>query len=318
MLSRFASSASKIIKSSPAIRMSSVRNMSLNARQESNKQWGEFLSEMQQFRDASRKTNVNYGYTVGALALAGGGALYYYSGTKADIGTDNVQKRIRDTYGYVLGGLGLTAVSSAVLFKTPIVRKIIQGNQWGVLAGSLCAIFPFMIGMHVLKDHPESTVARHVSWAGFNIALAATLTPIGFLGGPLIAQAALTTGGIMGGLSLAAVSMPYDSYRPYYSYLGIGLGGMVAAGIGYMIFPIPALYNFVTYGGLVLFSGLTVADTQKLIDNAKNIQDFDPMTESLSLYLDAINMFIRIADILYKAQAGSTGKKKLTDDKKID
>jgi FtsH-binding integral membrane protein len=45
------------------------------------------------------------------------------------------------------------------------------------------------------------------------------------------------------------------------------------------------------YGGVALFSLFVLYDTQKLIHCAKTKATFDPINESLGLYLDAINLF---------------------------
>lgn len=39
-------------------------------------------------------------------------------------------------------------------------------------------------------------------------------------------------------------------------------------------------------------------DTQKIVHKAENDNEFDPINESLEIYLDAINIFIRIVSIL--------------------
>ena len=58
-----------------------------------------------------------------------------------------------------------------------------------------------------------------------------------------------------------------------------------------MFWPSPALMNIYMYGGLVLFGGFVLYDTQKIVFNAKRKAVYDPLNESLSIYLDAINIF---------------------------
>jgi FtsH-binding integral membrane protein len=54
------------------------------------------------------------------------------------------------------------------------------------------------------------------------------------------------------------------------------------------------------YGGVALFSGFVLYDTNKLVDRARALPVgyFDPASESVGIYLDAINLFVRIAQIL--------------------
>lgn len=56
--------------------------------------------------------------------------------------------------------------------------------------------------------------------------------------------------------------------------------------------------NIQLYGGLALFSAYVLYDTQKIMYNAKTMKIYDPINNSIGVYLDAINIFIRFAQIL--------------------
>jgi growth hormone-inducible transmembrane protein len=60
-----------------------------------------------------------------------------------------------------------------------------------------------------------------------------------------------------------------------------------------MFWPSQALFNIWLYGGLLLFSAFTLYDVQKIIHNAKSKASWDPVNESLGIYLDAIILFER-------------------------
>ena len=71
------------------------------------------------------------------------------------------------------------------------------------------------------------------------------------------------------------------------------------------------LYSIALYGGLVLFSGFLLYDTQKIIKRAEThppngygVKRFDPVNSSISIYMDTINIFIRIAQILAMGGGG--------------
>jgi len=53
------------------------------------------------------------------------------------------------------------------------------------------------------------------------------------------------------------------------------------------------LFNIWLYGGLLLFSAFVLYDVQKLIHNAKTKPFYDPINESLGIYLDSIMLFER-------------------------
>jgi len=90
--------------------------------------------------------------------------------------------------------------------------------------------------------------------------------------------------------------------------LAIGLGGVFAASIGSMFLPPTTvlgagLYSIALYGGLVIFSGFLLYDTQRIVRAAEthspySSRRFDPVNASISIYMDTINIFIRMATIL--------------------
>ena len=64
------------------------------------------------------------------------------------------------------------------------------------------------------------------------------------------------------------------------------------------------LYSVAIYGGLILFGAFLLYDTQKIIHRAERhpvgygAAPFDPVNASMGIYMDTINIFIRIASIL--------------------
>lgn len=67
------------------------------------------------------------------------------------------------------------------------------------------------------------------------------------------------------------------------------------------------LYSLSIYGGLILFSMFLLYDTQKIVHKAETSMRFDPVNESVSIYLDTLNIFMRIAMIL--ANGGGSRRK---------
>jgi len=248
------------------------------------------------------KIGTKYALIACGIVLIGGTCIYLSTNDYHEESSENrsiIAKRLKSTYGYVLGGLGLTASTAMVLFGTNVPMKLISMNPWGALALGLACTIPPLIGT-VLTDYHTSPALKHALWVTFNAGMAANLCAIGFAGGPLIAQAAIATGCLVGGLSLAAINADPCRMKKFETPLGIGLGLIIAAGLGNMIFPMPFLHNVVLYGGLGIFGGLTMTDTSKLFNNAKTLPDtqYDPINESLGVYLDTINIFIRMVQIL--------------------
>lgn len=82
-----------------------------------------------------------------------------------------------------------------------------------------------------------------------------------------------------------------------------GLTGVCIASLAPLVLPATAtvtlglMNNISLYGGLFVFSGLVLWDTKKIVMNAENAADpreLSPINESLNIYLDFINIFVRL------------------------
>jgi growth hormone-inducible transmembrane protein len=79
----------------------------------------------------------------------------------------------------------------------------------------------------------------------------------------------------------------------YGGAIGILSGCMLGVSLLGMMTGSKALYNIWLYGGLAMAGVYTLYDTQKIIYNAKNQLSYDPINNSLEIYMDSIMFFIR-------------------------
>ena len=86
-----------------------------------------------------------------------------------------------------------------------------------------------------------------------------------------------------------------------------GLAAVCLASIGSVALPatdirtVSVLENVSLYVGLAVFSGLVLWDTQKIIKHAENAYDkrqLSPINDALGIYLDFINIFVRLLTIM--------------------
>ena len=205
--------------------------------------------------------------------------------------------RIKTTYKYVGGGLAITGAMSFLLYKACLPYEMAKLGAWGCFGIHLATTLPFLAGT-ILTDFESKPQLKHALWTGFAVSMAGSTSWLWLFGSPLLAQAALGTGCVVGGLSAWAISSHSISFNPYIGALYTGLGIVVGAGVGNMIWLMPILHTLSIYGGLAVFSGLLVWDTQTLVKKAKTSDKYDPINESLNVYLDTLNIFIRIAETL--------------------
>lgn len=262
-------------------------------------------------------------FSIGQGALAGAsvvglGALAFYGlGLSNEVGavdravfwSQDVKDRIRDTYAYFGASIGLTAASAIGVFRTPALLNIVARGGFISLGVSLAA----MIGTGMVArsiPYEEGLGKKQLAWALHCAVLGAVVAPICLLGGPLLTRAAWYTAAMVGGLSTVALCAPSEKFLYMGGPLAMGFGVVFASSIATMFLPPTTalgagLYSFALYGGLILFGGFILYDTQKIIHKAERhptygfgVQKYDPINSSMGIYTDTLNIFIRIAQIL--------------------
>lgn len=279
---------------------------------------------------------------LGRIAMAAGaafglGTLCYYGFSSASVGSaeslsaldraavwpDYVRHRIRMTYAYLAGGAMIAAGSAIALARSPAFCRLMTSSGWlapiGMMvasmgAGVVCQMIPY----------PQSggLSGKHLAWALFSASIGAMLVPVCLIGGPILTRAALYTGGIVTGLSAVALSAPSDRFLRWGGPLAIGLGVVFVSSLGSMFLsPVSRLgagmYAISLYGGLLLFSGFLLYDTQLVVKRAEHDppaslydraisgglpvmttpRPFDPINSSIHILLDAVNIFVRLVAI---------------------
>lgn len=267
--------------------------------------------------------NLGRGLVAGASAVGIGALCYYGLGLSNEVGaidrsvmwSQEVRDRIRSTYMYFGGGLALTALSAVAISRSPTMMSLMMRNSWLAIG----ATFAAMIGSGMVvraMPYKEGFGGKQVAWMVHAGILGAVVAPLCLLGGPLLTRAACYTAGVVGGLSTVAMCAPSEKFLYMGGPLAIGLGLVFASSVGSMFLPPTTalgagLYSISVYGGLVLFGLFLLYDTQRIIRTAETYPTilappYDPINMSIGIYLDTLNIFIRIAMIL----AGGGGRRK--------
>lgn len=258
----------------------------------------------------------NYGLlTIGAASAVGIGALCYYG-----LGMSNVEgalersvlwpqyvkDRIHSTYAHLGTGFGISAAAAYATFKSPAAMRVLSSGSLLFTFGSLAALVASSMVVQSIPYEPGLGI-KQLAWVGHCSLLGMILAPLSMFGGPALIRAATYTAGIVGGLSAIAVCAPSEKFLVNTAPISLGLGAVVASSIGSMFLPPTSkiglgLYGIALYGGLLVFSGLLLYDTQKTIKKAElhpaySMAPYDPINNSLHIYMDIINIFIRMLQI---------------------
>lgn len=256
------------------------------------------------FSNSIRPPTVNNtgAYLMGGAALAGMAYLTFtsmnmqknrqmYASRGETFMSPLVQTRVAKTLGYFGFGLGLTGLVAFSLRNSAAAMNL----HWAIcLAGTV----GFSIGTRMC-DYQTQYPLKMAMYCGFLGMVGVTIMPLCVMaGGALVVDAALATGVAMSTLAGVAYMAPSEQFLKWGGALGICCGGMFAISMMMMFTQSPALFNMWLYGGLLLNGVLVMYQTQKIIYHAKNLQRFDPINESISVYIEAVNIFQRILMIL--------------------
>merc|ERR1719445_786854 len=166
---------------------------------------------------------------------------------------------------------------------------------------------------------PGTVGTKQLAWLAHCAVIGAVIAPLCMLGGPILTRAAWYTAGMVGGLSTVAACAPSEKFLTMGGPLAMGFGVVLVSSLGTAFLPPTTalgagLWSVALYGGLILFGGFILYDTQKILHRAEKhphpsygVALYDPVNNSISIYADTVNIFIRIAQIL--AMGGGMRKK---------
>lgn len=203
-------------------------------------------------------------------------------------------------------GLAITSVLARYMFKNGLTMRMMAMNPLVVagvgLAGSIGSM------MCTLNTSPDNTVPKYGFWLAFTACQAATLSPLYFFAPAVLSRAALYTVGVVGSLSYVGATAKNDRFLYLGGPLLAGVSVVALSSLAPLVLPVTAARTLMVtesislYGGLAVFSGFVLYDTQKILNHGLLVEQGrmkpDPVNESVGLIMDSINIFIRLVQIL--------------------
>ena len=205
------------------------------------------------------------------------------------------QTFVQRVYGWMAGGLLLTAVVSAVtVMSPPLVRAVFGSPLLWVL---LIAELGLVIGLSAAINRISAATATllFMLYAGLN---GVTISGIFFV---YTAQSIATTFVVTAltfGATAAYGAATKRDLTSVGSFMTMGLIGLIIASLANFWFKSPMVYWLTTYFGVFIFVGLTAYDAQKIkrigmeaaLDGESSRRA--SIIGALALYLDFINLFL--------------------------
>lgn len=216
---------------------------------------------------------------------------YDYSKPKNDTAVE-VQPLMRQVYMWMTGGLAVTALVAFFTISTPLLY--LAANPVALLIAFVAEI-ALVIGLTAGLKRLQTGMAVllflvYSALNGFVLSIV-----LWAYGAGTVVPAFMTTAGLFGTMSILAITTSIDLSK-YGSYFLMGLIGLIIAMVVNMFVASAGLDWLISIAGVMIFTGLTAYDTQRIYRMAQSVPDGNlsklAIMGALHLYLDFINLFL--------------------------
>jgi FtsH-binding integral membrane protein len=201
-------------------------------------------------------------------------------------------------YRWMAGGLAVTGLVAAFMFANPQLVRAIFGSTFGMIA-----LVVVQLGM-VMGFSAMLQRASFAVLAGMFLAYCATVgvtfgAVLMVYTGASVSSTFFITGGTFLAMS-AYGTLTKKSLDSWGSFLMMGLVGVVIASVVNLFLHSGALSFVLSCVGVVVFTGLTAYDTQKIRAMAGLEDGRYALSGALRLYLDFVNLFMSLINLTGK------------------
>nr|WP_152613685.1 Bax inhibitor-1/YccA family protein [Inquilinus limosus] len=196
-------------------------------------------------------------------------------------------------YNYMGLGLVLTGLVAYLVASTPAIYIPIFTSplKWVVMLAPLAFVFFLSFRIHAVS----ASTAQMVFWLFCGVMGLSMASIFLVFTGTSIARTFMITAVMFGAMSLYGYTTKADLSR-FGSFLMMGLVGIIIASIVNIFLGSTALQFIVSVAGVLIFTGLTAWDTQRIKEEYAEHYDTESLNKmavmgALSLYLNFINMF---------------------------
>ena len=220
--------------------------------------------------------------------------------TTAEVPAERVTAFLQKVYGWMFAGLAITALVAFVVAGSPTLLQYIFFNRLlfiGLIVAELGLVFYLSARVETLA--PNVAMLLFIIYAALNgVTLSFVLL---VYTGESITTTFLVTAGMFGALALYG-STTTRSLAGVGQFFFMGLIGLVLASIVGMFWHNDTLQFLIATIGVIVFTGLTAWDAQRLKLMAATVPEERSgsyaVVGALALYLNFINLFLMLLRLL--------------------
>lgn len=205
-------------------------------------------------------------------------------------------------YNYMAVALGITGLVSFLVSSSSYLLSAIYNSplQWVVMFAPIVFVLFFSAKLHTMRLE----VAKMALWL-FAALMGLSLSWV-FVAytGTSIARVFFISASMFGAMAIYGNTTKRD-LTSMGSFLIMGVFGLIIASLINLFMQSPALYFATSFLGVLIFTGLTAYDSQKIKDLYYKNNDGNELTlgrfaimGALTLYFDFINIFVSLLHLM--------------------
>jgi FtsH-binding integral membrane protein len=211
----------------------------------------------------------------------------------ADVRDERVGAFLSRVYGWMFAGLLITAVTAFAVASSPALIETVIANRvvfWAIVIAQFGLVL--YLSARVQSIAPVTAAVLFLLYSAL-VGVTSSVVLLVFTGAS-IAQTFVITAGMFGATAVFG-TFTKRSLAGLGQFMFMGLIGLILASIVGFFWQSGALQFVISVVGVIVFTGLTAWDAQRLKQMAVSLPDGREgayaVVGALSLYLDFINLF---------------------------
>lgn len=213
---------------------------------------------------------------------------------------EGLRRHMLRVYNFMVGGLGVTGLVALLVASTPALSTLIFGTplKWVVMLAPL----GFIMVLSWRFERMSASALQGLFWAFCGVMGLSMASIFLVFTGASVARVFFITAAMFAGMSLWGYTTRADLSKMG-SFLMMGLIGIVIAGLVNIFVGSSALQFAISVIGVVIFTGLTAYDTQRIKEEyaegyGREANSKLAVMGALSLYLNFINLFQMLLQLM--------------------
>jgi FtsH-binding integral membrane protein len=215
-----------------------------------------------------------------------------YAGTLVRSGEERATL-VRRTYGLVFVSVIVTALGVAFARTQPALMEAVIQHPFITM---LAMFAPLWMAMRARHSYPRNLILVLLFTFIEGLFIAPFLTLAERQSPGIVGQAGVLTLSTFGVLSLYALISKRD-FSAWGSFFFVGLWVLIATSLLNIFFPTALGTLWIAAGTVLVFSGLLVFDTWRIVRSGQYGPD-DYVPAAVNIYLDLLNLFLAIISLL--------------------